>query len=181
MVGGFRKRRLYGFTEASGEAAGVALPAGKTPAPEFGAAEATGDGEAGKALAGEDCGASWDFISSRRNALWPVILRCAYKIDNANVSAKKMPASHVVNFTSTLVVCAPKMFSVTPPPNAAPSPSLLGRCIRITSTMNAHTSTKSPRQRLIRIDIETRNISKAGLEANAEYSASNAELTSVRH
>jgi len=52
-----------------------------------------------------------------------------------------MPASHAVNFTNTFVVCAPKMFSVTAPPKAAPKPSLFGRCIRITSTMSNATST----------------------------------------
>lgn len=69
-----------------------------------------------------------------------------------------MPASHVVNFTRTLVVCAPKIFSVTPPPNAAPKPSLFGRCIKITSTMSADTSTKKTSNKLINRFIGTRNI-----------------------
>ena len=69
-----------------------------------------------------------------------------------------MPASQVVNFTSTLVVCAPKMFSVTPPPNAAPKPSLFGRCIRMTNTISAATSTKMPRQKLIKRVIGRRNM-----------------------
>ena len=71
-----RKAEPYGFAEAAGEAVGGgALPAGKTPAPEFGAAEATGDGEVcGAAGAGELCGAPSDFISSRRNALLAVPL-----------------------------------------------------------------------------------------------------------
>ncbi len=71
---------------------------------------------------------------------------------------KKMPASQAVNFTSTLVVCAPKMFSVTAPPNAAPKPSLFGRCIKITSTMSSATSTKIARQRLSRMFIGIGNI-----------------------
>jgi len=83
------------------------------------------------------------------------------------VSAKKIPASHEVNFTKTLVVCAPKMFSVTAPPNAAPKPSLFGRCIRITSTMSSATSTKSARHRLSKSDIGRRNMAKAEAEANA--------------
>ena len=61
-----------------------------------------------------------------------------------------MAASQVVNFTRTFVVCAPKMFSVTPPPNAAPKPSLFGRCIKITSTMSKATKTKKTNDRLIR-------------------------------
>ncbi len=81
-----------------------------------------------------------------------------------------MPANQVVNFTSTFVVCAPKMFSVTAPPNAAPKPSLFGRCIRITSTMSSATSTKNTRNRLIRRFIGTGNISKAQLEANVQNS-----------
>jgi hypothetical protein len=100
--------------------------------------------------AGEVAGAACCFISSRRNALSPAVPRCAYKTDNPNVSAKKMPANQVVNFTRTFVVCAPKMFSVTPPPNAAPKPSLFGRCIKITSTMSRATRTKNTDNRLIR-------------------------------
>ncbi len=76
-----------------------------------------------------------------------------------NVTMKKIPASQAVNFTSTFVVCAPKIFSVTAPPNAAPSPSLFGRCIKITSTMSNATSTQTARSRLIRIDIGTTNMS----------------------
>jgi hypothetical protein len=57
------------------------------------------------------------------------------------VSAKKTPASHAVIFTSTLVVCAPKIFSVTPPPKAAPKPSLRGRCIKMKSNMSSATKT----------------------------------------
>jgi len=100
--------------------------------------------------AGDVAGAPCCFISSRRNALSPPVPRCAYKTDNPNVSAKKMPASQVVNFTSTFVVCAPKMFSVTAPPKAAPNPSLFGRCIKITSTIRRATRTKNTESRLIR-------------------------------
>ena len=113
------------------------------------AGEETGE-DGAVAGAGEVAGAACCFISSRRNALSPPVPRCAYKTDNPNVSAKKMPASQVVNFTSTFVVCAPKMFSVTPPPNAAPKPSLFGRCIKITSTMSRATRTKNTNERLIR-------------------------------
>ena len=77
-----------------------------------------------------------------------------------------MAASQVVNFTRTFVVCAPKMFSVTAPPNAAPKPSLFGRCIKITSTMSSATRTKSTNIRLIRKFIGAGNIAKEAREAN---------------
>jgi hypothetical protein len=132
-----------------GEAVAAALPAGET----------TGEACAG-AVAGDDAGddcafpgagevcVGWSFISSRRKALLAT-LWCEYRTDSANVSAKNVPASHVVNFTSTFVVCAPKMFSVTPAPKAAPRPSLFGRCIRMTRIIRLATSTKSTRQKLI--------------------------------
>ena len=101
---------IYGFAVPDGEVAGAALLAGRTPAPEFEVAEEAGDNEVcGLAAAGEPggagevCGAPCVFISSRRKALLAVPW-CAYRTDNANVSTKKNPASHVVNFTSTLVV-----------------------------------------------------------------------------
>jgi len=179
-----RRPRPYGFAVDrgvdAGEAAGLMVPAGNTPAPESGAAEAPGElwtgvfaGDAtGEGFAaagtGEFCGAACVFISSRRNALSAVLL-WAYRTDNANVSAKKIPASQVVNFTSTLVVCAPKILSVTAPPNAAPSPSLFGRCIRITRTMSNDTSTKSARDRLISKFIGTRNINAKWRMTNDEW------------
>jgi hypothetical protein len=131
--------------------------------------------------AGEVAGAACCFINSRRNALSPPVPRCAYKTDNPNVSAKKMPASQVVNFTRTFVVCAPKMFSVTAPPNAAPRPSLFGRCIKITSTISRATRTKNTDSRLIRRFIGAGNISKETREANAQRSTptSNSENFSV--
>src|SRR6478609_7203381 len=90
-----------------------------------------------------------------------------------------MPASHVVNFTSTFVVCAPKMFSVTPAPNAAPRPSLFGRCIRMTRIIRLATSTKSTRQKLISRFIGRRNMAKAWGEANAQHPTFNSENFSV--
>jgi len=79
-----------------------------------------------------------------------------------------MPAIQVVNFTNTFVVCAPKIFSVTPPPNAAPRPSLFGRCIKITNTMSNATRTKSARNRLIRRFIGTGNINTKSRMSNDE-------------
>jgi hypothetical protein len=166
----------YGFCCAGGvgEATGLALPAGRTPAPESGAGDELGDGCAAAGV-GEVAPAVCCFINSRRNALLPALWR-AYKIDNANVSAKKMPASQAVNFTSTFVVCAPKIFSVTPPPNAAPKPSLFGRCIKITSIISNATSIHMARRMLIKIDIGTPNIAKPTREANVQRSTSNAEV-----
>ena len=86
-----------------------------------------------------------------------------------------MPANQVVNFTRTFVVCAPKMFSVTPPPNAAPRPSLFGRCIKITSTMSRATRTKNTNDRLIRRFIGAGNIAKETREANTQRSRPNIE------
>jgi len=58
-----------------GEVAGLALPAGKTPAPESAAGEETGEGETCAAVAdGEAWVAPCDFISSRLNALSLVVL-----------------------------------------------------------------------------------------------------------
>ena len=55
------------------EITGLALPGGKTPAPESGTGEEPGDAVvAGDA--GDVCGAACVFISSRRNALSAVLL-----------------------------------------------------------------------------------------------------------
>src|SRR5207253_7967093 len=85
------KSRFYGFAGGCvvdpGEAAGRALPAGNTPAPESGAAEPAGEAWAGEVAgdvvgvcaavgAGEFCVPACVFISSRRNAL-SAMLRCA--------------------------------------------------------------------------------------------------------
>src|SRR2546421_7758278 len=128
---------------------------------------------------GEVAGAACFFISPRGSALSPPVPRCAYKTDNPNVRAKKMPASQVVNFTSTFVVCAPKIFSVTPPPNAAPKPSLFGRCIKITSIMSSATRTKNTDSRLIRRFIGARNMSETAAEANAQRPTSNSETSAL--
>ena len=85
---------------------------------------------------------------------------CAYRIERPNVRRKNMAASHPVIFVSTFVVCAPKMFSVTPPPNAAPRPSLFGRCIKITRTMSNAMKTYNPSRILIKMVIGTGNIAK---------------------
>jgi len=167
---------FYGF----GEADGATVPTGNTPAPESGAAgEEAGEALAGEGVApagaGEVCGAPCVFMSSRRKALLAV-LWCAYRTDKAKVSTKNIAASHVVNFTNTLVVCAPKIFSVTPAPNAAPKPSLFGRCIRMTRTISTATSAKSTRQRLIKRFIGRRNISKETRQANAQRSTANLEF-----
>jgi hypothetical protein len=73
-----------------------------------------------------------------------------------------------VNFTKTLVVCAPKMFSVTAPPNAAPSPSLFGRCIRMTRTMSSATNSQMARRRLITMFTGAKNMTQRLGEATGQ-------------
>ena len=73
---------------------------------------------------------------------------------------KKSAASQPVTFVSTFVVCAPKIFSVTPPPNAAPKPSLFGRCIKITSIISNATKAKTPLKIVIKRSIGTGNIAR---------------------
>src|SRR5207244_12210465 len=129
------------FGEAGGaagaDATGVALPAGTTPAPEAGAADPDGFAAAGDA----DGSAALCCLSSSCRSPVSRLALCAYKIDKVKVRAKKIPANQPVNLTSTLVVCAPKIFSFTPPPKAAPSPSLFGRCIKMTSNIRSATRT----------------------------------------
>ena len=60
----------------------------------------------------------------------------AVMIESKRVITKKAIASHVVNFASTFVVWDPKTLSVSPPPKAAPNPSLRGRCMRTTNTIS---------------------------------------------
>jgi hypothetical protein len=120
-----------------GEAAADAFACGKTGAPGAGTAGAFGFAGGTDA---EGCAVVCCFNNSLLNPVSRLVL-CEYKIDNTNVSVKKIPVSQEVNLTSTLVVWAPKIFSVTPPPKAAPSPSLFGRCIRITRTISSATRT----------------------------------------
>src|SRR5438046_8229346 len=112
---------------------GTALAAGKTGAPGAGTAGAFGLTGATDA---EGCAAVCCFNSSRRNPVSRLVL-CAYKTDKVKVSAKKIPVSQPVNLTRTLVVCAPKIFSVTTQPKAAPSHSLFGRCINMTRSITS--------------------------------------------
>src|SRR5712692_11642177 len=151
----------FGFGEAGGaagaDATGVTPPAGTTPAPEAGAADPDGFAAAGDA----DGSAALCCLSSSCRSPVSRLALCAYKIDKVKVRAKKIPANQPVNLTSTLVVCAPKIFSVTPPPKAAPSPSLFGRCIRMTSIMRTATNASITSRQLIRMDIGTGNMAKA--------------------
>ena len=118
-------------SQLAGDAAGEAAGAGVGWASAAGTA--AGDA-AGDALA-------WG-IGAFRSDSWidvfaPALF--AVRIDSSSVIPKNATASHVVNLTSTFVVWAPKRFSVIPPPNAAPRPSLRGRCIRTTKTISTHT------------------------------------------
>jgi hypothetical protein len=47
-----------------------------------------------------------------------------------------------VALVRTVAVWAPKIFSVTPLPKAAPNPSFLGRCISTTSVSKTQTITR---------------------------------------
>jgi hypothetical protein len=53
------------------------------------------------------------------------------------------------------------MFSVTPPPKAAPRPSLFGRCIKITRVMSTAMKMYNPSRILIKMVIGTGNIAKS--------------------
>jgi hypothetical protein len=136
---------LEGAGEADGamggvavaEVLGAALEAGKTGAPGAGTAGAFGFTGAAEA---DGCAVVCCFSNSLRSPVSRLVL-CEYKIDKIKVRTKNIPANQEVNLTRTLVVCAPKIFSVTPPPNAAPSPSLFGRCIRITRVISNATRT----------------------------------------
>src|SRR5262245_51007986 len=81
-----------------------------------------------------------------------------------------MPANQLVIVVRTFVVCAPKIFSVTPPPKAAPSPSLFGRCIRMTNIMSTATSPCKTSRMLITIDIGTGNMARVAALSTRSYS-----------
>ena len=63
---------------------------------------------------------------------------------SSKVTPKKMQPRYTVALVRTVAVWAPKMFSVTPLPKAAPSPSFLGRCISTTSVSKIQTITRIP-------------------------------------
>ena len=60
----------------------------------------------------------------------------------SKVITKKIIARVTVAFCSTFDVCAPNIWSVTPPPNAAPRPSCFGFCIKTIKTINKQTIAK---------------------------------------
>src|SRR3954469_852889 len=57
------------------------------------------------------------------------------------------------------------MFSVTPPPKAAPRPSLFGLCIRITRIMRRATIAQIESNAVMRIDMGTGNMPSKGSSA----------------
>jgi hypothetical protein len=61
-----------------------------------------------------------------------------------------------VALVRTVVVCAPKIFSVIPEPKAAPSPSLRGRCMRTTKVSSMQTITRMVSNIGIKIDSHIR-------------------------
>ena len=62
------------------------------------------------------------------------------------LTQKKTAARTTVVFTSTFEVCAPQTDSVKPPPNAAPRPSCLLRCMRMTRHMSGQVTTSTTRK-----------------------------------
>jgi len=61
-----------------------------------------------------------------------------------------------VALVRTVVVCAPKIFSVIPEPKAAPNPSLRGRCMRTTKVSSMQTITRTVSKIGIKIDSHIR-------------------------
>jgi hypothetical protein len=61
-----------------------------------------------------------------------------------------------VALVRTVVVCAPKIFSVIPEPKAAPNPSLRGRCMRTTKVSRTQTITRMVSKIGIKIDSHIR-------------------------
>ena len=80
----------------------------------------------------------------------PRCLFCA-PINTASVklTRKNKDAKYTVPRCRTLVVRAPNTWSVTLAPNAAPSPSCFGRCIRINKVISRHTITNTTNNRLM--------------------------------
>ena len=183
----------YGCGEALGAAEGETVVAGGEATPAAGVAGCAipGDGETLPALAagalpgepvagaGDEAGAAVGIAISSRRKLLSLELRCAYRTPRIKVRTKKIPASQPVNFVSTLVVCAPKIFSVTPPPKAAPRPSLFGRCIRMTSAINTATSMSMARRTLIRMFIASGQYRQVAPLVNALHAALSSEPRSV--
>jgi hypothetical protein len=61
-----------------------------------------------------------------------------------------------VALVRTVVVCAPKIFSVIPEPKAAPNPSLRGLCMRTTKVSSTQTITRMVSKIGIKIDSHIR-------------------------
>lgn len=101
-------------------------------------------------------------IGASKSFFWTAVLpelARAVRMDRRRVIAKKAMPIHVVNLASTFVVWDPKTLSVSPPPNAEPSPSLRGRCMRTTKIINTQTNTCRPIRMGRIIDIrEARNL-----------------------
>jgi hypothetical protein len=70
-----------------------------------------------------------------------------------------------VALVRTVVVCAPKIFSVIPEPKAAPNPSLRGRCIRITKVSSTQTITRMVSKIGIKIDSHIRAVNMGRSDA----------------
>ena len=79
------------------------------------------------------------------------------------------------------MVCAPKMFSVIPEPNAAPNPSLRGRCIRTTKTSRTQTITRMVSKIGIKIDSHIRAGNMKWSGAIVKEEVRRGETASGRH
>jgi len=86
------------------------------------------------------------------------------------VRTKKMPPSTRVKLARTFEVCAPKRFSVIPPPKAAPRPSLFGLCMRTMKMMSSDTTTWIVSRMLIKTESMGRGIwgKRGGLSSGFE-------------
>ena len=72
---------------------------------------------------------------------------------NAAERIKKPMPKLRVKVWRTLVVWAPKRFSVIPPPNAAPRPSFFGRCMRTNRMSSRQIRTSKTSRILMRMDM----------------------------
>lgn len=110
----------------------------------------TGAGDAAGAGAGVAAGSGAVALSCRWASLF-IDVAFTWSHESRAVRIKNATPSARVIFCSTLVVCAPNMFSVIPPPKAAPSPSLFGRCMSTTRMSSRLTMMRRTRRMLMRI------------------------------
>jgi hypothetical protein len=124
----------------AGTVAGCGFSTGTGVAdPVSGEAGATGCEVSGNA--GEVAGATGIVVNVRRISEPPVFVRCECITARINVVANNRQAHQIVSRTKAVVVPAPKTVSVTPPPNAAPTPCSEDFCINTSTIKNSATNT----------------------------------------